>query len=221
MNDCSNAVIRDQLPDLVHERLDASARAAVLAHVDGCVDCQDELRLLREVRAAMSRDVPRVDVAYVVGALPKAPTRAAARPLVTTRRRVWSDWRVAAAVTLVVAGGGSFALLRSESHADSGSTTAAPIVAPATAPVATAAAPESVTAATKATAESLVAPAPTAREAVAARDDNGSSDARLGDLNESQLRALLNDIQNLKPVPTTEPEAGTLRVDVKISGEGL
>jgi len=44
VNDCVNAEIRDQLPDLVHERLDASALAIVMAHVDGCIDCRDETK---------------------------------------------------------------------------------------------------------------------------------------------------------------------------------
>jgi hypothetical protein len=77
MNDCSNANIRDQLPDLLHDRLSVSVRAAVMAHVDGCMDCRDELELLRGVRGALVAQTPRVDIAYVVGALPKAPTRPA------------------------------------------------------------------------------------------------------------------------------------------------
>ena len=47
MNDCQNAEMRDQLPDLLHERLAATERAVVMAHLDGCVDCRDELALLR------------------------------------------------------------------------------------------------------------------------------------------------------------------------------
>src|SRR4051812_17848426 len=108
MNDCSNANIRDQLPDLVHDRLGMSARAAVLAHVDGCADCREELELLRIVRGALTSNTPRVDIAYVVGALPKR--YAPAIPARTSHRR-WADWRVAAAVTLLVAGGSSVAVL--------------------------------------------------------------------------------------------------------------
>ena len=73
MNDCSNAEIRDRLPDLLHERLDASARAVVIAHVSGCVDCRDELELLRSVHTTLIAQTPRVDMAYIIGALPKAP----------------------------------------------------------------------------------------------------------------------------------------------------
>ena len=52
---------------------------------------------------------PRIDVASVVAALPKPR----AREIRTVRpRRTWADWRVAAAVTLLVAGGSSVALYR-------------------------------------------------------------------------------------------------------------
>src|SRR5437868_2070019 len=102
MNDCSNAEIRDRLPDLLHDRLDARVRAEVAAHVAGCADCQAELKLLRSARAMFIAQAPRVDVGRIVQAL---PTRA------QTRRRSWVNWRVAAAVTFLVVGGGSVAVM--------------------------------------------------------------------------------------------------------------
>src|SRR4051794_8894443 len=132
MTDCTNAEIRDQLPDLLHERLDASALASVMSHVAECVDCTDELRLLREVRAAIESRTPRVDLNYVIGALPKAPARPGLRP--ARVGRVWTDWRVAAAVTLLVAGGSSVALLthNGATPRKAAETTAMVAVAPAT-----------------------------------------------------------------------------------------
>ena len=53
MNDCTNAEIRDQLPDLLHDRLTVSVRDVVVAHVADCADCREELELLRGVRVAM------------------------------------------------------------------------------------------------------------------------------------------------------------------------
>ena len=101
MNDCPNADIRDQLPDLLHERLDVSMRAAVMAHVDACGDCRAELELLRVVHGMFVSQTPRVDIHYVVNALPKS----AARPVpVAPRHRVWSDWRIAAAITVLAVG---------------------------------------------------------------------------------------------------------------------
>src|SRR6201995_1738966 len=116
MNDCVNANMRDQLPDLVHDRLSAADRASVLAHVEGCGDCRDELQLLRDAKTMFARGIPRVDVAYVVGGLPKAPAQRPAvrlEPAGTRRTRTWNDWRIAAAVTLLIAGGGSYSGMNS------------------------------------------------------------------------------------------------------------
>ncbi len=77
MSDCSNAEIRDLLPDLMHDRLDAHTRARVIAHVDGCADCRSELELLRSLRGSLDRATPRVDVDRIVAAL---PTPASVRP---------------------------------------------------------------------------------------------------------------------------------------------
>src|ERR1700733_4553975 len=108
MNDCPNAVIRDQLPDLLHDRLDPSARAAVMAHVDACVDCREELDMLRGVQGMLVSRGPRVDIPSIVAALPKPPVvrpetveaQVAEANVVpirrTAKRRIWSDWRVAA-----------------------------------------------------------------------------------------------------------------------------
>src|SRR4051812_30226413 len=104
MNDCPNAEIRDRLPDLLHDRLDESERAVVNAHVGTCADCSGELELLRGMHGMLTARAPHIDVASVVAALPKAPARHA-RPM--RPRRSWSDWRIAAAITMVVAGGSS------------------------------------------------------------------------------------------------------------------
>jgi hypothetical protein len=218
MNDCPNAEIRDRLPDLLHERLDASTRAAVLAHVDACVDCRAELELLRGVHGLLLRATPRVDVNYVVEALPK-PAPARVMPI-GRRRHVWSDWRIAAAATLIIAGGSSVALLRR----DQGVVPQAPQVA-APSEIAR----PSVGNPTPAAAATVEAPKPAAaaspiRETVAASEDQPAntdlgSGARLGDLNEQQLRALLNDIDHLQAVPVTEPEPVSIRVTSRSSGE--
>src|SRR5438445_12287695 len=105
MNDCANADIRDQLPDLLHERLDASARAAVQAHVADCVDCRAELELVRRTRRLIMAATPAVDVETIVMALPH-PRQAGA---IATRRRM--DWRLAAAVAVFAVGAGSLAVV--------------------------------------------------------------------------------------------------------------
>lgn len=197
MNDCVNAEIRDQLPDLVHDRLSAADRTIVLAHVEACVDCRDELELLRDARALFARGIPHVDVAYVVGGLPKAPApRAAARVEPMRRKRAWSDWRIAAAAALVIAAGGSYALMSSHS-VDAFDTVIA--VGDTVAPTVALNADSDITA------------------MVGADDDSpaaiGAMDARLGDLNEDELNTLLNDIDNLRAVPATDPDPVSLRGD--------
>jgi anti-sigma factor RsiW len=209
MNDCVNAEIRDQLPDLVHDRLTAAERATVLAHVEGCVDCRDELQLLRDAKTMFARGVPRVDVAYVVGALPKAPAGRAARTgAARSPKRTWSDWRIAAAVTLLIAGGGSYAVMK----------TRLPAVMIDTAAV-VAAGPEGTML------DSSFAAVPDLAAMITPDDDRpaavGAADVRLGDLDEEQLTALLNDIDNLRAVPASEPEPAGLRIDGTSSLEDM
>lgn len=215
MNDCTSAEMRDQLPDLLHERLDASARAAVLAHVDGCVDCRDELELLRSVQRMLVRQTPRMDVAYIVGALPKTPQPRAASIAPAHRRRVWTDWRVAAAITVLVAGGGSYAVVRSSLAKPSAvvSYETQPTVAPSL-PTG-----ESTQKAVMRPESSLASANVPAANATPAED--AAADSRFGDLNEQQLQALLNDVKNLRAVPVTEPEPVSLKVNAKISSSEI
>lgn len=218
MNDCPNAEIRDQLPDLLHDRLDVSMRAAVMAHVDACVDCRAELELLRGVHGLLVARTPRVDVNYVVNALPKPSASTHALPSrLTPRRRVWSDWRIAAAVTVLAVGGGSFALLRQ------GVTPTADTVLAQTSSIGSANTPprDSITAATPSrVADASAAPSGStsvARGNATSADEQAglASTARLADLNERQLQALLDQIDQLQAVPITEPEPVTLRVNNK------
>ncbi|HEX5972834.1 MAG TPA: anti-sigma factor [Gemmatimonadaceae bacterium] len=106
MTDCPDGDIRDLLPDLLHGRLDAGERAAVEAHLRECADCRDELELLRRMRTALRR-APAVNVERIVAELPpyRAPTQH--RPA-----RSWGGWRIAAAVTLLAAGGTSVVVAR-------------------------------------------------------------------------------------------------------------
>jgi hypothetical protein len=218
MNDCPNAEIRDQLPDLLHDRLDVSMRAAVMAHVDACVDCRAELELLRGVHGLLVARTPRVDVNYVVNALPKpSASRHALPSRLTPRRRVWSDWRIAAAVTVLAVGGGSFALLRQ------GVTPTADTVLAQTSSIGSANTPsrDSITAATPSrVADASAAPSGStsvARGHATSADEQAglATTARLADLNERQLQALLDQIDQLRAVPITEPEPVTLRVNNK------
>lgn len=93
MTDCANPEFRDELPDLLHGRLSASARARVEAHLRTCDACRREMDVLRSVLAAFPP--PRVNVAAITGALP-APRRRPARSS--------HLWQIAAAVVFLAVG---------------------------------------------------------------------------------------------------------------------
>ena len=62
MSDCPNDEIRDLLPDLLRDDFAAAERARVEAHLATCVDCTDEVALLRASRRALGVGVPAVNV---------------------------------------------------------------------------------------------------------------------------------------------------------------
>src|ERR1043166_1343355 len=231
MTDCPNADIRDRLPDLLHERLDASTRGRVVAHVEGCRACRSELDLLRDTRRLFVAATPPVDVEGIVMALPQPP-RAGARP--SARR--WMDWRMAAAVTVFAIGAGSFALVaRGTSNQAAVDQTplsnTTPSVAPTTgtagaAQVATTPArrgepgPTTAIPSTSQT-DSLSAPAPQTMASAPVRDAAGPGLAmtgRLHELSTQQLEALLKDLEQLEAVPATDPDPVTLPVTPTAAG---
>jgi Putative zinc-finger len=219
MNDCQNAEIRDQLPDLLHDRLTAGERAAVLAHVDDCAECRDELELLRGVQEVLIANAPRVNTLNILSALPK-PGQSAAVPMIQARpsRSRWADWRIAAAITVMAVGGGSFALL-SRSHASVPETPVASV--PVTPKADTQVAPAPRTEVTP-TREVVAQTNPVAdvRDVEPVDEDtpeNATEGGRLNNLSAQQVKALLNDIGQMKAVPIAEPDPITIKVDSKAS----
>ena len=107
MTDCPDAVMRDLLPDYLHDALDARERAAVAAHLAACSDCREELALLEQARRALDR-APTIDldrIAEAVGAARPAGPRIVGG-VAPSARAAWSRgqlWRSVAAL-LVVAG---------------------------------------------------------------------------------------------------------------------
>ena len=219
MNDCQNAEMRDQLPDLLNERLDGTARAIVMAHVDACADCRDELELLRVARGTLLKATPRVDLNFIVEALPQATPRTRVTPI--SRRPMWADWRIAAAAVLLVAGGSSYTLLGR--HAGIGVRDS--LVAQVAEPV-----PEAPAKQTQLADSAATVPTPPAQTGTViadgsaeASESSGLGGSRLGDLSEKQLKALLTEIDQLAPTPITEPDPVTIRVNTSgtTSPEGL
>lgn len=121
MSDCANVEIRELLPEYLHDRLDAAARARVAAHLAGCEECAAELATLQAVQRAYSR-VPAIDTTAIVRALPRPQVRnrMSRRPLA---------WQIAAAVSFISLGGISLAVARSVFERG-GSVASSPIVAP-------------------------------------------------------------------------------------------
>lgn len=201
MTDCPNTEMRDLLPDLLHERLDTSARAAVMAHVASCAGCRAELTLLREARIALTSDVQLVDV----GATSRAVMARTSVPVVhelprQPRARTWIDWRVAASIALVAVGAASFAAIRGHQSAPTPVEQSAPTVAldtPKAPVVGTTPAP--------------VASTPTAATAAAAEL---SAAGGVSDLSDKDLRALLDDLDSIAAEPSADPEPVSVRVSL-------
>lgn len=198
MNDCPNADVRDLLPDLVNGRLDAAARARVEAHLVSCADCGVELELLRDLRSAFRR-TPVIDVAAIAAAIPRYRAPA---------RRSWVAWRTAAAITLLVAGGSSVALLNREPASLVGPSV--PVERPTLPVVVDTTSVSSV----RGEAASIVSGLRPTRRTTPDRDRGGRELAMTGgaltELSDSELDALLRDIESLDALPTTDVEAPSL-----------
>jgi anti-sigma factor RsiW len=188
MTDCPNGVMRDLLPDLLHDRLGETDRRTVEAHLAGCEDCRAELALLRDMRCALHR-APVVDVGTIVAAIP--PYRAPAR-------RSWGGWRAAAAVALIAVGGTSVAIANNSGLG--GSVPAAPRAGSiASVAVATAPFDSSVSATERAGAVTAATPSVAPRELT----EGGA----VGDLSDGELSMLLDGIETLDAVPSAEVES--------------
>jgi hypothetical protein len=203
MTDCSNAEMRDLLPDLLHHQLGADARSRIEAHIATCADCAAELALLRTVHAS-TRAAHLVDRTVIAGAI--APYR-------LSGGRSWTGWRVAAAITLLAGGGASLLMLRDEPSYAPDSVQVAnnlpgspAVISGATTPVTELPAPatraEPVT-----PGASLASPASSPPEAVRELAMDGVS---MGDLSDRELSALLKVIDELDAVPSTDVESGSL-----------
>ena len=206
MNDCPNVDVRDLLPDLVHGRLDAAARAMVEAHVANCTDCAAELELLRQLRGAQR--TPTVDIASIVAAV----------PAYRTPRRSWVGWRAAAVITVMVAGASSVAVLQRGVPASTGvgmHTSPAPVSVsipqpgPTTTPKVAAGVPrsqpsESIRSTAPVTDAIPAAPMPPVSGAVRELAMGGGT---IGDLDDRELASLLKDIESLDAVPSVEVES--------------
>jgi len=134
MTDCSNADIRDLLPDYVHDQLSITDLADVEQHLTSCAECTDELALLRAMFDSRPNLAP-VNVAAIVASLPKPGQRPvqighaerhrdiailasagvrdiASAPSVVRKTGGYRSWRAIAAVAVFAVGTLSIAVAR-------------------------------------------------------------------------------------------------------------
>lgn len=194
MIDCPNGDVRDALPDYLNDRLDTARRRQVESHLAGCDACREELALLRALRVTMSR-APAVDVKAIAAAIP---------PYHAPARRGWATgWRVAAAIVALAVGGTSIALLRGR----------APVVGEDVTPYVQAVPTPRRESPTVAIAPpSAVAPAPASAPPRSERiptvvdRELAMAGGTITDLSDGELSALVEGIESLDAVPSTEVE---------------
>ena len=92
MTDCVNETMRDLLPLLAHDALEAGEVTQVRAHIAVCASCTAELAILEQAQAVFAAATPRVDHAAILaklsrpGATASASAAAEARPVLTVSR---------------------------------------------------------------------------------------------------------------------------------------
>lgn len=217
MPDCSRDDIRDLLPELLHDQLDAEERACVEDHLAECVDCAAELGLLQSFRAS-AFPAPALDIERVAAAVRESMTQGASGsdgeviPIADARRErariaanagtarsarragrrgatswIATHWRVAAAIAVMAAGSGGYLLSRGGS-APRSSAESAETIAAAGAPQSSADA-----AAPKREAKSIARAADTSAElALAAPSTLADVEGDANDLAESTMMAGYN-----------------------------
>ena len=182
MRDCLDGEMRDLLPLLAHARLGAEEQARVAAHLARCADCTAELELLGKV--AMAYSVAPVDAASIAARLPRlAPVPA------TTPFHRQPLWRIAASLTLAIAGVATVMLLQGRGEPGRTASTFAQEGASA------GAAGPDVT----------VVAAASGPDAAAA-GANGAFSGALADLTDAQLEALLASLERLEGNVLPDPE---------------
>jgi hypothetical protein len=189
MNRCSEIDIREMLPDLLHGRLDADARARIEAHIANCEECSEDLAVLGTVKSA-AVFIPAIDVDRVVRQIP--PYRAIVPVVQSPARSRAVSWLVATSLAIVVLGGGSLLMVQHKA-------TIPQVVARNPLP------PKSGT-----------SPPPTRSTGVVA-SPNGTATAKqpthalalatgVDGLSDNNLRQLMNEMGGFDALPTTEPE---------------
>lgn len=211
MTDCRRGDVRDFLPDLLHERLDAATRAEVTRHVASCAECAAELELLRSMRSALT-PAPRVDVRQIAaavaasrGATAEPGVRALGGPrLAPVRRRV--VWRIAAAFVVAALGLTTWMLSRQSPYSP-------PVVATALQHADSIPAGPHVVAPQPPTPRDrrAVTTSPAAPRMLASR--GLVMDGGVTDLSDVDVRVLLQSLDSLTAIPDADPSPMSYQLD--------
>lgn len=108
MAECS--AMRESMPLLLTESLDASGRELAHQHIESCAECGEEFRALKETWALLD-ELPQVEVPprvrdrFLAEVMPAAPPS----NVVPFRRRPAFKWLAQAAAVAIIAGGSFFA----------------------------------------------------------------------------------------------------------------
>jgi anti-sigma factor RsiW len=168
--------MRDQLPLYVSGRLADAEYDRVEAHLRDCADCAAEVGVLRA--AVRAFEVRALDSAAISAKIPTARTAQRSRPF--HRQPLW---RVAAAITLMIAGTATVMVVQQNGGASPGVDTL--VIAQGTAPRETA----------------VAAGGPSVVRATATI--NFGND--LSDLSDAQLEALIASLDRLEGAVSAEP----------------
>jgi anti-sigma factor RsiW len=178
MNKCRELDIKEMLPDLLHGKLDADARARVEAHIASCGECAEELEVLRTVKSA-AVFIPAIDVDSVVRQIP--PYRTIVPAVQAPARPRLVSWLVAASLVVVVLGGGSLLMVQR---------------APTVGPVAVVEREPAIPT-TPVVREPIISATPVPHALALASAVDGLSD--------NNLQQLMNDMNSFDALPVTEP----------------
>ena len=108
MGECS--AMRESMPMLLTESLDAAGRELAHQHIESCAECGEEWHAMKQTWALME-ELPQVEVPsrvrdrFLAEVMPPAP----ASNVVPFRRRAAFKWLAQAAAVVIIAGGSYFA----------------------------------------------------------------------------------------------------------------
>ena len=193
MNKCTDSNLQEMLPDLLHGALPTDARERVEAHLATCDECREDVEVLRTVKTA-AVFAPQIDVDRVVRQIPpyRAIVPVTERPAST--RMV--SWLVAAALAVVVIGGGSLVLMRPNAVRVQSPVASIQLPPPPTPSESTSAARGMRNGGTSV--KTTVATAPRPRALALA--------ANVDDLSDGDLVQLMNDMSRFDALPASEPD---------------